>query len=79
MNKQYRNIKENRNLDYIEESDDEDDFQNISIDKNVNLKKILNIECFFNFRFKKWVPIKIIREPNPRIIHIKQLVDDYYL
>ena len=79
MNKQYRNIKENRNLDYIEESDDEDDFQNVSIDKNVNLKKILNIECFFNFRFKKWVPIKIIREPNPRIVHIKQLVDDYYL
>jgi len=79
MNKQYRNIKENRNLDFIEESDDEDDFQNISYDKNVNLKKILNIECFFNFRFKKWVPIKIIREHNPRIVHIKQLVDDYYL
>lgn len=79
MNKQYRNIKENRNLDYIEESDDEDNFQNISYDKNVNLKKILNIECFFNLRFKKWVPIKIIREHNPRIVHIKQLVDDYYL
>lgn len=78
MNKLFRNIKENRNLDSIEESDDEDDFQNIKIDKNVNTNKIMNIECFFNFKFKKWVPIKVIYEKNPRIAHIKQLVDDYY-
>ena len=78
MNKLFRNVKENRSLDYIEESDDEDDFQNINIDKNVDLKKVMNIECFFNFKFKKWVPIKVIYEKNPRIAHIKQLVDDYY-
>lgn len=79
MNKQFRNIKENINIDYIEESDDEDDFQNIDVDKNVNLTKIINIECFFNFKFKKWTPIKIIHDSNPRIAHINQLVDDYYM
>mgnify|MGYP003328747202 CR=1 FL=1 len=36
MNNIFRKIKENKNLDYIEESDDEDDFQNIDIDKYVD-------------------------------------------
>ena len=78
MNKLFRNIKENRNLDYIEESDDEEDFQNINIDKHVNIDKIINMECSFNFKFKKWVPFKIVNNDAARIVHIKQLVDDYY-
>ncbi len=79
MNSIFRNIKENYNLDCIEESDDEDDFQNINLDKYVDLQKIVNIECSFNFKFKKWVPLKIINYPSPRIVHIKQLVSDYNL
>ena len=34
MNKLFRNIKENDNLDAIEESDDEADFENKKDDKN---------------------------------------------
>jgi len=79
MNKLFRNIKENENIDFIEESDDEDDFQNINLDKHVDLNKIYNIEFSFNFKFKKWMPIKKIDYPNPRIVHIKQLVSDYFL
>ncbi len=79
MNSLFRNIKENNNLDFIEESDDEDDFQNINLDKNVSLNKILNIECKFNFKFKKWEPLRLIHFNNPKIVHIKQLVSDYYL
>ena len=54
MNGLFRNIRENKNLDYIEESDDEDDFQNMDIDKYVNMEKVLLIECVFNNKFKRW-------------------------
>ena len=62
MNSIFRKIKENDNLDYIEESDDEEDFENVNIDKYVDVNKKVNILCFFNFKFKKWVPISIVNE-----------------
>jgi len=76
MNNIFRIIKENKNLDYIEESDDEDDFQNISEDKYVDLNKQIAMECVFHFKFKKWVPKKIIR--NTKIVHISQLTNNKY-
>ena len=78
MNQLFRNIKENENLDYIEESEDEDDFQNINVDRFVNLYKTVTIECIYNYKFKKWVPLREVR-PNDKIIHIGKLVRDYYL
>lgn len=62
MNKLYRNIKENHNLDTLEESDDEDDFENTDIDKYVDLEKEYVFECVFVKKFKKWKPIKRIDE-----------------
>jgi len=59
MNKLFRNIKENENLDALEESDDEDEFENDRQDKFVDLTKTHNIVCRFNHRFKKWAPIEI--------------------
>jgi hypothetical protein len=59
MNKYYRNIKENINLDYLEESDSEEEFENINIDKYVDLNKEYKFECIYNYKFKKWIPIKI--------------------
>ena len=41
MNKLFRNIKENINLDSLEEIDEEDEFENIQIDKFVDLNKII--------------------------------------
>ena len=41
MNSLFRNIKENRNLDLLEESDDEEEFENTSLDKFVDLDKEL--------------------------------------
>jgi hypothetical protein len=76
MNQLFRNIKENRNLDYIEESDDEADFEDIREDRFVDLKKTLNMECIFNHKFKRWVPIRVIQGPC-RIIHISQLARQY--
>ncbi len=72
MNSLFRNIKENCNLDYIEESDDEDDFQNISLDKYVDLQKSLFIECHFNHKFKKWIPLRVVQQPC-KVVHISML------
>jgi hypothetical protein len=59
MNSLFRTIKENVNLDALEESDDEDEFQNESIDKYVDLKKSYYMVCAFNYKFKKWMPLKV--------------------
>jgi hypothetical protein len=58
MNALFRNIKENKSLDALEESDDEDEFENTNIDKFVDLTKKLKMKCIFNYKFKKWTPIE---------------------
>ena len=60
MNKHFRIIKENTNLDALEESDDEEEFENISEDKFVNLKKILYMKCVYMKKFRKWKPIECV-------------------
>jgi hypothetical protein len=60
MNSIFRNIKENQNLDLLEESDNEDDFENTEPTKYVDLSKRVKMKCVFNERFKKWVPNIII-------------------
>jgi hypothetical protein len=59
MNNLFRNIKENNDLDTLEESDDEDEFENSNIDKFVYLDKSHKMNCIFNNKFKKWTPINI--------------------
>jgi len=78
MNRVFRKIRENTNIDYIEESDDEDDFENIAEDKYVDLNKTVNMECVFHPKFKKWVPIKVVHDPAIRIIHISKLVNEVF-
>ena len=62
MNSIFRKIKENINLDYLEESDSDEEFEDISIDKY--LKKKNNeiysekIYCEYNNYLKVWIPIK---------------------
>lgn len=73
MNGLFRNIKENINLDYIEESDDEADFQNMQFDKYVDLSKKLLLECVFNKKFKRWIPIRTV-EPHLTVVHINKLI-----
>ena len=59
MNNIFRNIKENNNLDLLEESDDEDEFENISETKFVDIKKSVVMNCEFNIKFKRWEPLDI--------------------
>ena len=62
MNKLFRIIKENNNLDALEESDDEEEFENENVDKFVRLDKSYKMICQFNYKFKKWHPIKLANE-----------------
>jgi hypothetical protein len=71
MNNIFRKIKENINLDALEESDDEEEFENINEDKYVHLNKCVKMECEFNKKFNKFVPIKIIE--NGKICNIKEI------
>jgi len=72
MNSLFRDIKENNNLDYIEESEDENEFENVAEDKYVNLQKVLFMECKFQPKFKRWIPLHIVNPPC-KIVHTSQL------
>lgn len=56
MNSIFRNIKENKNLDLLEESDNEDEEHN----ELVYLDKEINMVCEYNKKFNKWKPIHTI-------------------
>jgi hypothetical protein len=68
MNKLFRNIKENSNLDLLEESDDEDEFENENVDKFVDLNKSFNMICKYNHRFKKWSPIELANKTDDIVL-----------
>ena len=76
MNKLFRNIKENDNLDLLEESDDEEEFQNENIDRFVDMNKSYLMICKFNHKFKKWYPIKEYLSQKPLIVE-KNVLTDY--
>lgn len=77
MNSLFRKIRENLNLDFIEESDDEEDFQNGAEDKYVDLEKKLVMECTFHKRFKKWIPLRVV-DARTRLIHVGKLSRDAF-
>ena len=77
LNQIFRKIRENENLDYIEESDDEEDFQNMEEDKYVDMNKVVLMECVFQHKFKKWIPTKVV-DHRSKVVHLKQLVKNYY-
>ena len=62
LNNLFRTIKENYNLDLLEESDEEEEFENISEDKYVDLKKQIIMKCVYRKQFNKWEPIEVIKD-----------------
>ena len=61
MNKLFRTIKENYNLDALEESDDEDEFENTSPDKFVDMDTSYTMNCLYSNKFKYWMPLDITK------------------
>ena len=59
MNRLFRNIRENERLDAMEESETEEEFENIELDKYVTLNKEYRLLCRLNKKFCRWVPISV--------------------
>ena len=73
MNKIFRKIKENINLDYLEESSDEEDFENINEDKFVNLHIEKIFKCEYSRKFKLWIPIEETKNRVSDLIDVKKI------
>jgi hypothetical protein len=63
MNNLFRTIKENNNLDTLEESDDEDEFENTNPDKFVDMDTSYVMNCLYSNKFKYWIPLDITESP----------------
>jgi hypothetical protein len=60
MNSLFRHIKENVNLDLLEESDDEEEYENTQADKFVNLEQTYPMRCVYMRKFRKWQPVEVV-------------------
>jgi hypothetical protein len=72
MNRLFRIIKENANLDALEESDDEEEFESERVDKFVHLDKVVLMSCQYNWKFKRWVPVCAVK-PNEKTVTLRDL------
>jgi hypothetical protein len=72
MNTMFRNIRENSNIDLGEESEDEDTFQNIGMDKYVDMNKKLKILCIYNDKWRKWVPKNVVAD-SARVVNLNEV------
>jgi len=59
MNTIFRNYKENTNLDAMEESDSDDDFEDISDDKYSHVGEERNISCVYDKVLSGWVGVGV--------------------
>lgn len=73
LNSIFRDIKENRNLDALEESDDEAEFEDVREEKHVNLKKMVPMRCIFHKRFQKWEPVEIVKGHRVKLMTAAEL------
>ena len=64
MNNLFRMIKENDDLDLLEESDDEEEFEDMDVNKFIKPNKQILMKCQLNMRFKLWEPMDIIKILN---------------
>lgn len=62
LNMLFRNIKENISIDAIEESDDEDEFENIEPTKFMIPNAEYKMYCYFSTNLNKWIPENIAPE-----------------
>jgi len=61
MNKIFHNLKDKSNLDYLEDSDDEECSNNEKENEQKKQDNILMI-CKFNYKFEKWIPITLFNK-----------------
>jgi hypothetical protein len=57
------------------ESDDEEEFQNENIDRFVDMHKTVYMICKFNYKFKKWYPVKEVITLKQELVDKNELLD----
>ena len=62
MNLLFRNVRENVSLDYIEESEDEDDFENVSQTKHLLEGASYKMVCSYSKTTNRWIPEEIVSD-----------------
>jgi len=72
MNSIFRNIRENARLDALEESEDEDEFENVAEDKFVDLGVERTMRCVYSYRFRRWVPREVV-ESGTKLVTAQEL------
>jgi len=72
MNKLFRKIRENDNVELGETSDDEDVFQDVRPDKYVDTKKTLKMRCKYLHKWRKWAPVMVAKS-DAHVIPISAL------
>ncbi len=73
MNKLFRNIRENTNIELGEESDDEDLFQNTSDSKYVFMDRQLKMRCIYSRKWRKWIPKDVV-DDKMHCVSLNQLI-----
>ena len=64
LNRLFRRIRENDDIDLAEMSEDEADFENINPRKFVQSRPGVRMECVYVKRLRKWRPLKVTRDPE---------------
>lgn len=67
LNSIFRHIKENENLDALEESDEEAEFEDVREERHVDLQKSALMRCVYHKRFNKWEPVAIVKGQRAKV------------
>lgn len=65
MNRFLRKIKENENLDLLEESDSDEEFEDIAEDRYIHGSRYVAFKCAYNVRHQGWEPIEPMGPGTP--------------
>ena len=76
LNKLFRRIRENDDIDLAEMSEDEGDFENVDPRKFVQSRS-LRMECMYVKRLRKWRPLKVTRDPESTNKDVIQCESNY--
>jgi len=72
LNNMFRTIKENGNLDLLEESDDDEEFELVDESRFVDLKRRIPFRCVFNTQSRAWQPVEAAGVGEP-VTEVSQL------
>lgn len=71
LNSLFRNIKENEDLDKLEESDDDEEFEDARPNKYVDLQKKHTMLCKYSKYTKRWEPIELMEGAHSLLVNKK--------